>query len=95
MVLFEVNDLALEILVMNMNIPLIMPIYKIYKNSYKRLTNAQNTILSMLAHVLTTTLMKLIPIFKIWKNSSLMCMKISSRSKCLCFGWWIQLLILL
>jgi hypothetical protein len=64
MVLFEVNDLALEILVMNMNLPFILPIYKIYKNRW--LTNAQNTILSMLAHVFTTTLMKLIPIFKIW-----------------------------
>jgi hypothetical protein len=66
MVLFEVNYLALEILMMNMNLPLITLIYKIYKNSYRWLINAQNTILSMLAHVLTTALMKLIPIFKIW-----------------------------
>jgi hypothetical protein len=66
MVLFEVNDLALEILMMNMNLPLIRLIYKIYKNNYRWLTNAQNAIISMLAQVLTTTLMKLIPIFKIW-----------------------------
>jgi hypothetical protein len=29
--LFEVNDLAPGIFVMNMNLPFIMPIYKIYK----------------------------------------------------------------
>lgn len=66
MVLFELNDLALEILVMNMNLPFNMPIYKKYINNYRWLTNTQNTIFSMLAHVFTTTLMKLIPIFKIW-----------------------------
>jgi hypothetical protein len=51
MVLFEVNDLALKILVMNMNLPFITLIYKIYKNSYRWLTNAQNIILSMLANL--------------------------------------------